>query len=192
MALASTSAAWAESASPPATETTPSVMDDVLRIWNQAPATDAGDNTPNVTAASQWYNVDDDETGSDDVTPSYRAPDGSSLTPNLDRLLQRAGQPLVPSDGIGLGVGAPSTDPNAFTASPFFEKGGQSWHQPPRCNPPPRPKRRCRPHYQPPCPPRPPGCPPPTPTPEPGTLLLFGAAAATVTAARRRRASLQA
>ncbi len=179
VSLASAGAASAEPVSPVVTGTAPSVLDDVLRIWNQAPATDAGDDTPEAMDASQqWYNsnnsnnANDEDDATDDVTPSYTAPDGSALTPNLDRLLQGAGRPLMPSDGVRSGASQPATDAYGFTASPYFQKGNQNTHQPS--------------HYTPPPPPR---CPPPTPTPEPGSLMLFGAAAVSAAAARRRRRS---
>jgi hypothetical protein len=133
--------------------------EELLNIWNRDYSADGP-----AVAAPEQLNFDQNQSDYDlrsYAAPRYTRPDGSSLTPNIDQMLQRSNQPL--------------STINCNPITPRKRHRNNPPHNPPGCDPPDRDHNDC-------------GhgghghgggdggggC---QPVPEPATMALFGVAA---------------
>ena len=189
----------------------PSMSEEMLRIWQMRDAVDSSPQSvsefdgagefgedPFDAAPRQVWQLDAPADDAPVSTTGITTSSGQSLTPNLDRLMQRSHQPLVRSDAPGV----TSTAAPAAWGEPAYSKSGAATLDGRNRNR--RGGNRGGGHHD--------GggqggghrdgggqggghhgggggggCEPPTPTPEPTTLLLFGSAAAAAAGVRKRR-----
>jgi hypothetical protein len=130
--------------------------DELLDIWNRDYSADG----PSASAPAQFdnYQMQSDYDLRSYTAPRYTRPDGGSLTPNIDQVLQRSNQPL--------------TTINCNPITPRNRHRHNPPHNPPGCDPPDRNDPGCGHgghggHGG-------GGC---QPVPEPATMALFGVAA---------------
>lgn len=192
-------------------DTSGSLSDELLRLWNKDYSVEADA----ALDESSWDGHEIDDSGSMPLGSGTQRPGGGSLTPNLDRLLgngmEAAPDPSFPSPKDSPYGFAPSSGASKGSNDPTINTGrsrcGERGHrhdrrcrpEPPRCGERGhRHDHRC--HVRPPrcgerghrhdhrCHPRPPRCDPPntppTPTPEPASMLLLGLGAGAAAGAR--------
>lgn len=160
------------------------LSDELLHLWNKEYDVEYA-----LDPAAPTAELAVDEQFESEPRVRGTAGDGSSMTPNLDRLL-RPHTPFVAGGATGRNAVAPrgSIGSTTFkggseptTAGRRRDDDDRRW-----CRSPCRHWPRCR--YEPPPPPPPDDCDPPAPVPEPASLLLFGATAAAAAGVRRHRA----
>jgi PEP-CTERM motif len=161
----------------PATDSN-SLSKDLLRIWNQD---DPTVDVQSPQAVPQRYDLyllsspdylgkqQEQQPTTEPAPVGFTAPDGTSLTPHIDRLMRQvSGLPASPEVVTPFSPSSSSSSASATTDGSISKAGGNTQIE----------GHRRRNYTQ-------PGCPSPAPTPEPGTLLLLGAAAIALRPRRR-------